>query len=203
MRTWKKLLCFLLSIVCLETGATQEQSKDSLSGVLNYVVDSFILKKHPKDISGVGNPSSILQSRTYSIEPWLQYIGFVRYVKEQWGSQSDFERYKDSLGYLLNKDSITRLIKLSESIEISASFAPRTNLLLSNYFSSDLIVQKRLDDLFCKVSLSTPLFLQNGKYCIIMVQYSRGMSGVGGSILLLRKGKENWTLEKFLHGYIV
>ncbi len=172
----------------------QEDKKREMSAFLNYVIDSVIIVKHPNDRSpGVYRPPFILKSKTVPLDETLV-------------NDIDFNTHtKDSVISWLRKDSLREAINSTEGIDISDFTYCRTNLLLSNYLTTDSLLLNRLAGEFISVLLSTPVFMQNGKYAIVYIGFASGFSkksfGLGATILVLRREKTNWQVIKYLWGW--
>ena len=84
-------------------------------------------------------------------------------------------------------------------IDLDKYLNPQYNLILSSYLPVDSIFEIKSMELFSRICLSTPVFINkdNGRYCIIELS-----SYNSGTLLLLEKKSSGWNRSERLSGFI-
>lgn len=183
--TIKRAIISIPCVFCLLINYGKAQSKKDISGVINFISDSLLLKNKDQ-ILRVGSLSHPYLLKSTTVKPRLgsDYFGFLNVTVLAYSHK------KDTAG-------LAQQVNLLPPIDLNTVMTCKKNLILSNYLPEDSVFKERIEGVFYTIYLTTPYFFDNGKYCIIEI----GAYG-GGQLLLLNKNKQKWMFQKSIAHWV-
>ncbi len=157
------------------------QSKQNTNGVINFVVDSVLLKNPgPLSLVSMVTQPYILASLTTQIRPGTNSYGFVI------ATLREYNRIQDTVA-----------LHRQTPIDLSTLLHAKKNLILSNLLPDDPDFNKRVEGIFTRIYLSTPFFFDKETRCMITTG-----TDAGGQLLLLTKKTGHWQMDKLIASWV-
>lgn len=181
--------CFISSLFCCQTAKISDEETYE---VINYILKSEHIfgKSTYWKINVITEDPNIKTHAEYFTEDFLRK-NYKKYFSKK-SIKSIVQQFTNSDQFLLDRNYVfdLRIIHLTDLIDDKSRKSSMYDFLKNKYNSDGLIY------------VSKPLFSEDKKMVIINYGYYCGHLCGHGKIVILKKTKERWTLEKEIAEFI-